>query len=182
MPTGGERTIWGFGDGSTLDVARPGRIAGSPRQSDSTPALTSAPSRSTRLRKGGPIRRAHRRDRLTTAADSPDVVPTPQTGVRPSAPRASDPTTFDPDTCEPGSSRTRHPDEQQGPACRPGPDRSLGGGGGGNRTRVLRRVDGSSPGAVSGVPTRPHRSCSQVGATGPATVRCPARPRDRGGQ
>jgi len=53
------------------------------------------------------------------------------------------------------------------------------GGGGGNRTRVLRRFDGSSPGAVCGVSTRPHQSCTQAGVTGPVAVSCPARPRDR---
>jgi len=60
---------------------------------------------------------------------------------------------------------------------RPGPDGpalagpSGGcGGGGGNRTRVLRRINRASPGAVCAVPTRPHRSCTQAGATGPAAV------------
>jgi len=36
-------------------------------------------------------------------------------------------------------------------------------GGGGNRTRVLRRFDRTSPGAVCVVSARPHRSCTRAG-------------------
>ena len=52
-------------------------------------------------------------------------------------------------------------------------------GGGGNRTRVLRRFDRASPGAARGVSTRPHRSSEQAGVTGPAAVSCPSVTRDR---
>jgi SAM-dependent methyltransferase len=52
-------------------------------------------------------------------------------------------------------------------------------GGGGNRTRVLRRFDRASPGAARDVSTRPHRSSEQAGVTGPVAVRCPSVTRDR---
>ena len=63
-----------------------------------------------------------------------------------------------------------------------GCDYTLFGGGAGNRTRVLRRFDGSSPGAVCFAATRPHRSCTQVDVTGPVAVSCPVLPRDRPGR
>ena len=53
------------------------------------------------------------------------------------------------------------------------------GGGGGNRTRVLRSTIRASPSAVRCVSARPHRSHEQVGVTGPVAVWCPARIRDR---
>ena len=53
------------------------------------------------------------------------------------------------------------------------------GGGGGNRTRVLRRTTRASPSAVRCASARPHRSHGRVGVTGPVAVRCPARARDR---
>jgi hypothetical protein len=55
-------------------------------------------------------------------------------------------------------------------------------GGAGNRTRVLRRFDGHSPGAVCCASTRPHRSRTRVGVTGPVAVSCPVLPRDRPGR
>jgi hypothetical protein len=67
---------------------------------------------------------------------------------------------------------------KSGPGISPGPR----GGGGGNRTRVLRRITRASPSAVCVASTRPHRSCRQVDVTGPVTVRCPARARDRRAQ
>jgi hypothetical protein len=56
------------------------------------------------------------------------------------------------------------------------------GGGGGNRTRVLRRFNRTSPGAVCAVSTRPHRSCTQADVTGPVAVCFSTLPRDRGGR
>ena len=53
------------------------------------------------------------------------------------------------------------------------------GGGGGNRTRVLRRITRASPSAVRSASARPRRSCGQVDVTGPVAVGCPARTRDR---
>jgi len=55
---------------------------------------------------------------------------------------------------------------QLDPGISPGPR----GGGGGNRTRVLRRITRASPSAVRSASTRPHRSRRQVGVTGPVTV------------
>jgi hypothetical protein len=65
-----------------------------------------------------------------------------------------------------------------GPGISPGPR----GGGGGNRTRVLRRITRASPSAVCVASARPRRSCRQVDVTGPVTVWCPARARDRHAQ
>lgn len=81
----------------------------------------------------------------------------------------------------PETKRTRYPWVPR-PFGRPGCDHTLSGGGAGNRTRVLRRFDGHSPGAVCGVSTRPHRSRTQVGVTGPVAVSCPVLPRDRPGR
>jgi hypothetical protein len=60
--------------------------------------------------------------------------------------------------------------------------RGQSGGGGGNRTRVLRRLNRASPGAVCVVPTRPYRSCTRAGTTSPVAVGCPVHARDRRGR
>jgi hypothetical protein len=53
------------------------------------------------------------------------------------------------------------------------------GGGGGNRTRVLRRSSGTSPGAVCCAFLSPGIHADKM-PTGTVTVRCPAGLRDRG--
>src|SRR4051794_25868943 len=55
------------------------------------------------------------------------------------------------------------------------PPGEVGGGGGGNRTRVLRRITRASPSAVRFASARPHRSRGRVGVAGPAAVRGPRR-------
>ena len=67
--------------------------------------------------------------------------------------------------------RGQRPPTTSGPesGCSPGP-RCEGGGGAGNRTRVLRSAIRTSPCAVRGVSTRIHRSCERAGVTIPAAV------------
>ena len=72
-----------------------------------------------------------------------------------------------PNVARPGATAVRsgpRPFRQLGAGFSPAPR----GGGGGNRTRVLRRITRASPSAVCLASTRPHRSRRQVRCDGPS--------------